>query len=211
MINKILIAFCDFLFCLIGLIVLSPFFLLISIWIKLDSRGPVLYKQVRIGKNGKEFKLLKFRSMRIGSDKKGLLTIGVNDNRITKAGIILRKFKIDELPQLINVLLGDLSLVGPRPEVKKYVDLYNDEQRKVLLVRPGITDYASLIYFDENSLLAKHSNPEMEYIENVMPAKLKINLKYINDYSILNYFIIIFLTILSIVGIKLSVNVEKIR
>jgi lipopolysaccharide/colanic/teichoic acid biosynthesis glycosyltransferase len=177
----------------------------------LDSRGPVLYKQVRIGKNGKEFKLLKFRSMRIGSDKKGLLTIGVNDNRITKAGIILRKFKIDELPQLINVLLGDLSLVGPRPEVKKYVDLYNDEQRKVLLVRPGITDYASLIYFDENSLLAKHSNPEMEYIENVMPAKLKINLKYINDYSILNYFIIIFLTILSIVGIKLSVNVEKIR
>jgi lipopolysaccharide/colanic/teichoic acid biosynthesis glycosyltransferase len=174
----------DIVMSLIGLIILLPFFVLISIWILLDSRGGIFYRQVRVGKNGIDFRLWKFRSMRPDSDQKGLLTVGGRDPRITRSGYFIRKYKLDELPQLINVLTGDMSFVGPRPEVRKYVDLYNAEQRKVLDVRPGITDLASLEYFEENELLAKSSDPEKTYIEEIMPAKLKLNLQYIGKANL---------------------------
>jgi lipopolysaccharide/colanic/teichoic acid biosynthesis glycosyltransferase len=165
---------CDIVASFIGLLILLPLFLFLGIWISMESRGGVFYKQIRVGRNGVDFKLWKFRSMVPDADKKGLLTVGGRDPRITRAGYFLRKYKLDELPQLINVLLGDMSLVGPRPEVRKYVDLYSDEQRKVLSVRPGITDHASLEYFEENELLAKSDNPEETYIKDVMPAKLTL-------------------------------------
>jgi lipopolysaccharide/colanic/teichoic acid biosynthesis glycosyltransferase len=174
----------DILASFIGLIILSPFFILISVWILLDSRGGVFYRQTRVGKNNVDFRLWKFRSMRPDSDKKGLLTVGGRDPRITNSGYFLRKYKLDELPQLINVLVGDMSFVGPRPEVRKYVDLYSAEQRKVLNVRPGITDVASLEYFEENELLGKSTDPEKTYIEEIMPAKLKLNLQYIGKANL---------------------------
>ena len=169
----------DILLAAVGVLVLLPLFLVVVVWIKFDSQGPAFYKQIRVGKDNRDFKLLKFRSMRIGSDKAGLLTIGGRDPRVTQSGYFIRKYKIDELPQLINVLLGEMSLVGPRPEVRKYVELYNADQRKVLLVKPGITDLASLEYFNENELLSQSTNPEQTYVEVVMPHKLKLNLKYI--------------------------------
>lgn len=168
----------------IGLLLLSPLFFVIAAWILTDSRGGVFYRQVRVGQYGRDFRLFKFRSMRPGSDKKGLLTVGGRDNRITRSGYFLRRYKLDELPQLINVLTGDMSLVGPRPEVRKYVDLYTEEQKKVLLARPGITDYASIEYARENDLLAQSSDPEKTYIEEIMPAKLLLNLKYINEQGL---------------------------
>ena len=174
----------DILFSFIGLVFLSPFFGLLAIIILIDSKGGVFYKQIRVGKKGVDFKLYKFRSMRVGSDKKGLLTVGGRDNRITKTGYFIRKYKLDELPQLINVFIGDMSLVGPRPEVRKYVDLYNSEQLKVLSVKPGITDYASIQYSNENELLAKSQDPEMTYIEEIMPDKLKLNMRYINESGV---------------------------
>jgi lipopolysaccharide/colanic/teichoic acid biosynthesis glycosyltransferase len=190
-----MIRFLDLLFSLLGLIFLLPFFLLIAIAIKLSSYGPVFYQQSRIGLNGKNFNVFKFRSMRLNSDKFGLITVGGRDPRITPIGYILRKYKLDELPQLINVFLGDMSLVGPRPEVKKYVDLYSQEQRKVLTIRPGITDWASIYYRDENIILGQSSNPETDYIQIVMPDKLKYNLIYIENYGPLQYFKIIFSTL----------------
>ena len=171
----------DIFFSFIGLIVLFPLFLVIALIITLDSKGGVFYKQTRVGKGGKDFKLFKFRSMAVDSDKKGLLTVGGNDSRITKPGYFIRKYKIDELPQLINVFIGDMSLVGPRPEVRKYVDLYNQEQQKVLSVKPGITDFASIEFINENEVLGISENPEKTYIEEVMPIKLKLNLKYIEE------------------------------
>jgi lipopolysaccharide/colanic/teichoic acid biosynthesis glycosyltransferase len=185
----------DIFFSIIGLLLLSPFFILLALIIILDSKGGVFYKQVRVGKYGKDFKLYKFRSMRIGSDKKGLLTVGGRDSRITRSGYFIRKYKLDELPQLINVFFGDMSLVGPRPEVRKYVDLYNEEQLKVLNVKPGITDYASIQYSNENEVLAKSQNPEKTYIEEIMPHKLKLNQKYINEIGIVADFKIILKTI----------------
>ena len=185
----------DIFFSTIGLIFISPLFVVISFLILIDSKGGIFYKQKRIGKGQKEFELLKFRSMTQGSDKKGLLTVGADDKRITKIGKFIRKYKIDELPQLINVFKGDMSLVGPRPEVKKYVDLYTKKQKKVLSVRPGITDFASIEYFDENDLLSQSDEPEKTYIEEIMPAKIEMNMKYINNPSIKNYFIIIFKTL----------------
>ncbi len=179
----------------IGLLILLPLFLFLGIWISMESRGGVFYKQIRVGRNGVDFKLWKFRSMVPDADKKGLLTVGGRDPRITRAGYFLRKYKLDELPQLINVLLGDMSLVGPRPEVRKYVDLYSDEQRKVLSVRPGITDYASLEYFEENELLAKSGNPEETYIKEVMPAKLRLNQRYIHEAGLITDIGIILKTI----------------
>ena len=158
------------------------------------SKGPVFYKQQRVGKGNKEFGLLKFRSMQTGSDKKGLLTVGNSDSRITKTGGFLRKYKLDELPQLINVLFGDMSLVGPRPEVRKYVDMYSEEQLKVLTVRPGITDYASLEYIDEDAVLGASSDAEQTYIDTIMPAKLKLNLKYVKEQSTLVDIKLIFAT-----------------
>lgn len=185
----------DFVFSFLGLIVLFPVFILLAIWIKFDSNGPVFYSQSRVGFKGKEFRLFKFRSMRPDSDKLGLLTVGGRDPRVTKSGYFIRKYKLDELPQLINVLVGQMSLVGPRPEVKKYVDLYSQEQLKVLNVRPGITDDASIAYKNENELLAKSTNPEQTYIDKIMPAKLELNKAFINAPTITNYFRIIFETI----------------
>lgn len=185
----------DIIASLTGIILLLPFFIFISIWISIDSRGGVFYRQLRVGRYGKDFRLWKFRTMRPDSDKKGLLTVGGRDPRVTNAGYFLRKYKLDELPQLFNVLSGDMSLVGPRPEVRRYVDLYNSEQQKVLNVRPGITDYASLEYFSENDLLAKSSDPEKTYIEEVMPAKLELNRKYIDEAGLLTDLKIIFRTI----------------
>jgi lipopolysaccharide/colanic/teichoic acid biosynthesis glycosyltransferase len=185
----------DIFFSGIGLIVLFPFFVFLSLLIVIDSKGGVFYKQVRVGKNGLDFNLFKFRSMIVDSEKQGLLTVGGRDPRITKIGCFIRKYKIDELSQLINVFIGDMSLVGPRPEVRKYVDLYNPEQLKVLSVKPGITDNASILYFNENDLLAKSSNPEETYIKEVMPEKLKLNLKYIKNYNTLSDIKIIFKTV----------------
>ena len=150
-----------------------------------------------MGKNGKPFGLYKFRTMRTGSDAEGLLTVGEHDTRITRIGYFLRKTKIDELPQLLNVLKGDMSLVGPRPEVRKYVDLYTEEQRKVLSVRPGITDYASIEYVNESELLNKADDPDRVYIEEVMPNKIKLNMRYLDHYTVGEYFKIIFLTFLT--------------
>ena len=194
-----MIRFFDFILSLVGLVVLAPILIVLAIWIKIDSKGSVFYKQVRVGQNGIDFGLFKFRSMVVDADKKGLITVGGRDPRITRSGYFIRKYKLDELPQLINVLVGDMSLVGPRPEVRKYVDLYTDEQQKVLSVKPGITDYASIEYMDENEILGKSSDPEKTYIEEIMPEKIKYNMKYINNKSLFEYFKIILLTVLKIV------------
>jgi lipopolysaccharide/colanic/teichoic acid biosynthesis glycosyltransferase len=174
----------DILFSLGAIIILSPFFILISILIKLDSGGKIFFVQKRVGKNLKEFSLLKFRTMKEGSEKSGMLTIGAKDNRITRIGFYLRNYKLDELPQFINVLIGDMSIVGPRPEVKKYVDLYTDEQKKILSVRPGITDVASLQFSDESATLSKYPDPEEAYVKEIMPAKLSLSLKYLEDRNL---------------------------
>ena len=194
-----MIRFFDFILSLVGLVVLAPIFIVLAIWIKIDSKGPVFYKQVRVGQNGIDFGLFKFRSMVVDADKKGLITVGGRDPRITRSGYFIRKYKLDELPQLINVLVGDMSLVGPRPEVRKYVNLYTDEQQKVLSVKPGITDYASIEYMDENEILGKSNDPEKTYIEEIMPEKIKYNMKYIQNKNVSEYFKIIFLTLLKIV------------
>lgn len=177
-----------------GLILLSPVLLFLAIWIKLDSRGPVFYRQVRVGKNGRDFKIYKFRSMRQGADKKGLITVGGRDPRVTRSGYYIRKYKLDEFPQLINVLKGDMSIVGPRPEVRKYVNLYTKEQLKVLSVKPGITDMASIKYRNENELLEKADDPDRMYVEVIMPDKLKYNLEYIKKQSFLYDMKLAFLT-----------------
>ena len=193
-----MIRFCDIVFSAIGLLLLSPLFLIIYILIRCESKGGGFYCQQRVGKDGRMFGLYKFRSMRTGSDKKGLITVGGHDSRITRMGYFIRKYKIDELPQLWNVLKGDMSLVGPRPEVKKYVDLYTEEQRRVLSVRPGITDYASIEYVDENEILGKADNPDRVYVEEIMPAKIKLNMRYIENRSLKEYFKIIGLTFINI-------------
>jgi lipopolysaccharide/colanic/teichoic acid biosynthesis glycosyltransferase len=174
----------DILFSILGIIILSPFLLIISIIILITSKGAAFYRQIRIGKNSVPFKLIKFRTMRIGSDKHIRITIGKRDSRITSIGYFLRKYKLDELPQLFNVLMGEMSFVGPRPEVPEYVAMYDSEQKTVLNVKPGITDYASIVYSEENELLANAENPEELYIKRVMPAKLKLNLRYINEMSL---------------------------
>ena len=167
----------------LGLIVLSPLFLVLAVWIKLDSRGPVFYRQVRVGRHNKDFRIFKFRSMRVGSDKGSLVTIGGRDPRVTRSGYWIRKFKLDELPQLINVFIGDMSLVGPRPEVRHYVDYWTPEQMHVLDVRPGITDPASIMFRNENELMEKAEDPEKYYIEVIMQDKLKLYLEYVNNHS----------------------------
>jgi len=169
----------------IAFIVLSVVFLVIAIAIKFSGSGPVFYLQKRVGRDGSDFTIFKFRTMHTGADKAGLLTVGGKDSRITSIGYVLRKYKLDELPQLINVLIGDMSLVGPRPEVRKYVSMYSPEQLNVLSVKPGITEYASIMYSNENEILGASSDPEKEYIQNIMPAKLALNLKYIRERSFL--------------------------
>ena len=184
----------DITLSLFGLIILLPFMLIIAILIKIDSKGPVFFKQIRVTKNGKEFKIFKYRTMKVGSDKYSQITVG-KDGRITKIGSFLRKYKLDEIPQLINVLIGDMSLVGPRPEVPKYVALYTDEQKEILKVRAGITDYASIEFSDENDLLASEEDPEKAYIEKIMPKKIELNKKYLSETSVLTDIKIILLTI----------------
>ena len=184
----------------IGLILLSPLFIILTIWIKCDSIGPVFYKQVRVGRNNMDFQLFKFRSMRVGSDKKGLITVGGHDPRITRSGYYIRKYKLDEFPQLINVFKGDMSLVGPRPEVRKYVDMYTEEQMHVLDVRPGITDLASIRYRNENELLERVNDPDKYYVEVIMPDKLRINLEYVARHSFTFDIRLIFQTFRAIVS-----------
>ena len=185
----------DLLFSFLALVFLLPVLILIAFIIFLDSKGTVLFFQARVGKDNKDFFLIKFRTMYHGSKKMGDLTVGARDQRITGVGHFLRKYKLDELPQLLNVIKGEMSLVGPRPEVRKYVDLYREDQKRVLLMRPGLTDHASLEYLHENELLGNSSDPEKTYIEEIMPAKLELNKKYLEDRSLKNYFRIIGKTI----------------
>lgn len=168
-----------------GLIILSPMLIIVAICIKLDSKGPVFFKQKRVGKNKKIFEIYKFRTMVTDAEKLGKqITVG-NDSRITRVGKFIRKCKLDEFPQLINVVKGEMSLVGPRPEVPRYVELYDEYEEQILLVKPGITDYASIEFRNENEILGNSSNPEETYIEEIMPTKIELNMKYIRNISIL--------------------------
>lgn len=189
-----MIRFFDIMFSGIGLFLLSPLFLVLYVLIRLESKGGGFYSQERTGKDGKPFHLYKFRSMRKDADKTGLITVGGRDPRITRMGYFIRKYKFDELPQLWNVFIGDMSLVGPRPEVKKYTDLYTDEQRRVLSVRPGITDWASIEYVDENEILGQAEDPDKAYVEKIMPDKIHYNMRWINHQGVGEYFKIIFTT-----------------
>lgn len=183
----------------LGLVVLSSLFAVLAVWIKCDSKGPVFYRQVRVGRGNKDFRIYKFRSMRQGADKKGLITVGGRDPRVTRSGYYIRKYKLDEFPQLINVFVGDMSLVGPRPEVRKYVDMYTPEQMRVLDVRPGITSLASLRYRNENELLAQADDPDRCYVEKVMPDKIAIDLEYVANAGLWTDIKLIFATIAAIV------------
>lgn len=183
----------------IGLIILSPLFVVLAVWIKTDSKGPVFYRQIRVGKDNKDFRLFKFRSMRPDSDKLGLITVGGRDPRVTRSGYYIRKYKLDELPQLINVFKGDMSLVGPRPEVRKYVDLYTTDQLRVLSVRPGITSLASIRYRNENEILASAKDPDKTYVEQVLIDKLNIDLQYIDNASFVGDLKLIFITLKEII------------
>lgn len=195
-----MIRLLDIIFSTLGIIILLPLFMIICLIIKADSKGGCFFIQERIGKGGKPFGILKFRTMRCGADADGLLTIGTHDKRITRVGSFLRKTKIDELPQLWNVLKGEMSIVGPRPEVEKYVLLYTEEQRRVLSVRPGITDYASIEYVNENEILSQASDPDRAYIEKVMPHKIKLSMRYLEHYCVSEYLKIIFLTLKKIIS-----------
>ncbi len=188
----------DFITAAIALAILSPFFLAVAVIIKLDSKGPVFYLQERVGQYNRLFRMFKFRTMQTGADKKGWLTIGATDNRITRSGQWLRKYKLDELPQLINVLIGNMSLVGPRPEVPYFVSQYNEAQLQVLQAKPGITDAVSLYYFDEQQLIAGYENPEQGYLKEIMPQKLQLNLDYLQHRSFMNDFHILVKTIIRI-------------
>lgn len=177
-----------------GLLLLSPIFLIMAIWIKLDSEGPVFYRQVRVGRGNKDFRIFKFRSMRVGADRGSLVTIGGRDPRITRSGYFIRKYKLDEFPQLINVLKGDMSLVGPRPEVRHYVNYWTSEQMHVLDVRPGITDPASIKFRNENELMEQTEDPENYYIHVIMQEKICLYLEYVRNASFLYDIRLIFRT-----------------
>ena len=195
-----MIRLLDILFSAIGLVLLSPLFILFYILVWMESKGGGFFVQERIGKDGKPFGLYKFRSMKTEAEAEGQITVGAHDTRITRIGYFLRKYKLDELPQLWNVLKGDMSIVGPRPEVKRYVDLYTDEQRKVLTVRPGITDHASIRYINENEILCRADDPERVYIEQIMPDKIKLNRVYIEHHTLREYLRVILLTIKSLLS-----------
>lgn len=182
-----------------GIFLLLPLFVIIAVLIAADSKGSVFFKQKRVGLNMIDFHLLKFRTMYTNVTSSSLLTIGNRDNRITRIGYWLRKYKLDELPQLINVLRGDMSLVGPRPEVRKYVNLYDDQQRYVLSIKPGITDWASVQFFNESELLEKADDPENYYIQNIIPIKISQNLKYVMKHDIFTDLKIIWLTLSKII------------
>ena len=185
----------DFVLSLFGLIILGPVFLFLAIWIKFDSNGSIFYVQKRVGRNNIDFGLYKFRSMKPDAEKHGLLTVGGRDPRITNSGYFIRKYKLDELPQLLNVLIGEMSIVGPRPEVRKYVNYYSSKQLEILKIRPGITDLASIKYKNENEILGKSIDPEKTYIQEIMPHKLELNREFIDKPTIIKYFLIIFRTI----------------
>ena len=187
----------DVLFAFLGIVILLPFFIIIALLIKITSAGPILFKQNRVGKNNVDFKLFKFRTMQVNAESKGQLTVGGRDSRITNVGYFLRKFKLDELPQLFNVLNGTMSLVGPRPEVRKFVNFYTVQKQKVLLVLPGITDFASIEFRNENELLANATNPEQYYIEVIMSKKIDLNKQFIENRTLKNYFSILFTTVLT--------------
>ena len=170
----------DIVISLLLLVALLPFFLIIAILILIDSKGGIFFRQIRVGKNARHFHILKFRTMFPESEKSGQLTVGVSDKRITPVGRFLRRYKLDEFPQLVNVLRGEMSLVGPRPEVPHYVNLYSQEQKRVLQVRPGITDYASIAFIDENEILSRVDDPERYYVDTIMPEKLRINQEYLS-------------------------------
>ncbi len=189
----------DIIFSFFGLIFLFPLLVIIALLIKIESKGPIFYLQKRVGKHNKDFKIFKFRTMFIGSDKKGLLTLGDKDPRVTKTGYILRKYKLDEFPQLINVLVGNMSFVGPRPEVRKYINHYSKEDLMILSVKPGITDYASIEFRDEAELLKATNNPEKLYLESILPQKIALNKKYINSKNLFIDLNIIFKTILTVI------------
>lgn len=174
----------DIIVSFFSLLFFAPIIIIVSILVKLTSTGPVFYRQIRVGENNRDFKIFKFRTMRVDSDKLGLLTVSNTDSRITKVGYYLRKYKLDELPQLINVFIGNMSLVGPRPEVRKYVDLYSPEQMMVFKVRPGITDLASIEFRNENEILSTKDDPNQYYIDVIMPRKIAINLSYIENRTI---------------------------
>jgi len=190
-----MIRFFDLLLSTLAFLLLLPLLLIIAIAIKAGSKGPVLFFQRRVGKDNHDFTLVKFRTMHTGAERSGSLTVGTHDRRITGTGLILRKYKLDELPQLLNVIRGDMSLVGPRPEVRKYVDLYTDDQKIVLSVRPGLTDWASLEYLNENEILGSSPDPERTYIEKIMPAKIELNKQFLNNRNMKNYFRVIGRTI----------------
>lgn len=192
------IRFFDVLIAVFILIFLSPLLLVVALLIKLSSKGPIIFRQLRVGRNNSDFTLFKFRTMYLDTAYKSTLTVGNRDKRITRVGYFLRKYKIDELPQLYNVLRNDMSIVGPRPELRKYVEMYTCEQRKVLMIKPGITDYASIHFRHENELLAIQSDPEAFYINEVLPVKIQLNGQYATERSLRVYFVIIFNTLLSV-------------
>lgn len=198
----------DLILAILGIIFLLPFFILVSILIKLDSKGDIIFKQTRVTKNGKKFKIFKFRTMKTGTEKQGQITIG-QDKRITTVGNFLRKTKLDELPQLFNILMGDMSFVGPRPEVPKYVEMYTQNQKEVLNVRAGITDYASIYFSNESDILGRQKNPEKFYIEKIMPYKIELNKKYIKESRVITDIKIIFLTIFKVAGLIKNDNKFK--
>ena len=183
-----------------ALVALSPLFLVLALAVKLDSPGPVFYRQTRVGRGGKPFRIFKFRSMVDGADRRGPAITASGDPRITRTGAFLRRTKLDELAQLINVFLGQMSFVGPRPEVEQYVKLYTPYQRQVLLVRPGITDYASIAYRNESELLARADDPQRYYVETLMPAKIELNMKYLREISLAADLKLIFRTVAALAG-----------
>lgn len=189
----------DIVCSLVILAIFLPFGLILGILIALESPGGIFYRQERIGKNGVPFKLFKFRSMRKDADKSGKLTVGMRDSRITRTGYFIRRYKLDEFPQFINVIIGDMSIVGPRPEVREYTDLYTPEQREILNVKPGITDLASLEYFEENELLGKSADPQKTYIEEIMPAKIELNKRYLSNPTLANDLKIMWSTFMRII------------
>jgi len=197
----------DILLAVLSIIIISPFFIIIGLIVGLTSRGCIFYRQIRVGKDEKYFHIIKFRTMVSGADKKGLsITVG-KDKRVTKVGKILRKVRLDEIPQLFNILIGQMSFVGPRPEVPRYVELYNDEQKNILKVRPGMTDYAAICFKNENELLAKCDDPEKEYIENIMPVKIKYSMKYIEKMNVFTDIKILALTLWAVFGGKVEIDI----
>jgi lipopolysaccharide/colanic/teichoic acid biosynthesis glycosyltransferase len=190
----------DIVFSVIVLVLFLPIGIIISIWVVIESRGGIFFIQERIGRNGAPFSMLKFRSMRKNAEASGKLTIGMNDQRITQSGKFIRKFKLDEFPQFINVLKGDMSVVGPRPEVKEFVDLYTADQYTILDVKPGITDFASIEYFEENKLLGLSDNPKETYVSVIMPAKIALNKKYLNNPNLTTDLKIIWRTFTKMLG-----------